>query len=109
MHNDCKQDVVSDAPWMFVGMSQQASTQPMFSEMGLKVAWDEEMQFESHTHEGLLQQLAQGGEVLDKSAEEEGEVVEETSRSDVTPGFEGKPNANHVRARISKFTYTAIT
>jgi hypothetical protein len=53
----------------------------MFNEMGLKVAWDEEMQFESHTHEGLLQQLAQGEEVLDESDEKEGEVVDETSRS----------------------------
>jgi hypothetical protein len=58
MPNDCKQDVVPDAPWLFVGMSQQVSTYSMSSEMGLTVAWDGEMQAETHTHEGLLQQLA---------------------------------------------------
>jgi hypothetical protein len=26
----------------------------------------------------------------------------------VTPGFDGKPNANHVRAKIRKLTYTAV-
>jgi hypothetical protein len=43
---------------LFVGMSQQVSTYSMSSEMGLTVAWDGEMQAETHTHEGLLQQLA---------------------------------------------------
>jgi cold shock CspA family protein len=74
-HNKCEQGVVPDAPWKL--------GDPLFSKVGLKVAWDGEMQFESHTYEGLLQQLAQGGEVLDESAEKEGEVVDETSRSDV--------------------------
>jgi hypothetical protein len=68
MHSACEKDVVPDAPWMFVGMSQQASTHPVFREMGPKVAWDEEMQTESHMHEGLLKQLAQGGEALKESA-----------------------------------------
>jgi hypothetical protein len=36
-------------------------------------------------------------------------IVSRVRRSAVTPGFEGKPNVNHVRARIKKFTYTAIT
>jgi hypothetical protein len=81
-HNNCDQDVVPNVPWMFVGMPQQASTYPVSSEMGLKVAWDGEMQFETHTHEGLLQQLAQGGEALEELAKKKGDVVDETSKSD---------------------------
>lgn len=34
------------------------------------------------THEGLLQQLAQGGEALEELAEKKGDVVDETSKSD---------------------------
>ena len=81
-HNNCEQDVEPNVPWMFVGMPQQASTYPVSSEMGLTVAWDEEMQVETHTHEGLLQQLAQGGEALEELAEKKGDVVDETSKSD---------------------------
>jgi hypothetical protein len=36
----------------------------VFSEVGLKLVWDEEMQSETHMHEGLLKQLARGGEDL---------------------------------------------
>ena len=82
MPNDCKQDVVPDAPWLFVGMSQQVSTYSMSSEMGLTVAWDGEMQAKTHTHEGLLQQLAQGEEALKESAKKEGDVEDEASRPD---------------------------
>ena len=81
-HNNCEQDVEPNVPWMFVGMPQQASTYPVSSEMGLTVAWDGEMQVETHTHEGLLQQLAQGGEALEELAEKKGDVVDETSKSD---------------------------
>ncbi|XP_020401719.1 tubulin beta-7 chain-like [Zea mays] len=45
-HNNCEQGVVPNAPWKL--------GDPLFSKVGLKVAWDGEMQFESHTHEGLL-------------------------------------------------------
>jgi hypothetical protein len=82
MPNDCKQNVVPDAPWLFVEMSQQVSTYSMSSEMGLTVAWDGEMQAETHTHEGLLQQLAQGEEALKESSKKEGDVEDEASRPD---------------------------
>jgi hypothetical protein len=73
-HNNCEQGVVSDVPCMLVGMPHQANTHLMFSEVGLKVAWDEEMQSETHMHEGLLKQLAQGGEDLEESTSKAADV-----------------------------------
>jgi hypothetical protein len=55
----------------------------VFSELvGLKVAWDEEMQSETHMHEGLLKQLARGGEDLEESASKDAYVEDEASRPD---------------------------
>jgi acyl-CoA-binding protein len=82
LQHDCERDVVPEVPWMFVGMSQQVSTYPMSREIGLTVAWDGEMQAEIHTHEGLLQQLAQGEEALKESAKKEGDIEDEASRPD---------------------------
>jgi hypothetical protein len=73
-HNNCEHGVVSDVPCMLVGMPHQANTHLMFSEVGLKVAWDEEMQSETHMHEGLLKQLAQGGEDLEESTSKAADV-----------------------------------
>jgi hypothetical protein len=73
-HNNCEQGAVSDVPCMLVGMTHQARTHLMFSEVGLKVAWDQEMQSETHMHEGLLKQLAQGGEDLEESTSKAADV-----------------------------------
>jgi hypothetical protein len=52
---------------MLVGMSHQATIQPVFNVVGLTVAWDEEMQSETHMHEGLLKQFTQGKVDLEES------------------------------------------
>ena len=54
----------------------------VFSEVGLKVAWDEEMQSTTHLHEGLLKQLARGGEDLEESTSKDAHVEDEASGPD---------------------------
>jgi hypothetical protein len=50
--------------------------------VGLKVAWDEEMQSKTHMHEGLLKQPSRGGEYLEESASKDAHVEDEASRPD---------------------------
>ncbi|RLN29423.1 hypothetical protein C2845_PM05G19020 [Panicum miliaceum] len=51
---------VYSAPQVFAGMPQQESVHLPFDAMPSEVTWDEEMQDDIDTHEGLLQQLALG-------------------------------------------------
>jgi len=90
------------APQVFVGMPQQGSMHSMFDAMPLEVTWDEEMQDDINTHEGLLQQLALGvdAELLQHIDSQDG-LLQQLAYGvdDQNAVQEGSPNGVRERCR----------
>jgi len=87
---------------VFVGMPRQGSMHSMFDAMPLEVTWDEEMQADINTHEGLLQQLILGvdAELLQHIDSQDG-LLQQLAYGvdDQNAVQEGSPNGVRERCR----------